>query len=192
MSICLPRLIFVQKRTSLEVSQALRQLLEKGVGGLVLDLRDNPGGLVSAVVGVTSQFVEGDVVLYEVDREGNKQAWNVEPGGLATKLPLVVLVNSHSASGSEVLAGALQDYKRAPLIGTKTFGKGSVNIIHTLGGGSALYVTRGRWLTPQGRLIEGQGLLPDIEVELTIEQRTQGLDPQLERAIQYLQGRPAS
>ncbi|MBA7607811.1 hypothetical protein ES703_14980 [subsurface metagenome] len=115
------------------------------------------------------------------------EEWKASSGGLAADLPLAVLVDGGSASGSEVLAGALQDHGRAPLIGTTTYGKGSVQLIHELSDGSALYVTWARWLTPNGHLIEGHGLTPDFEVPITEEDIAQGIDPQLERAIDYLE-----
>ena len=103
-------------------------------------------------------------------------------------MPLVILIDGGSASGSEVLAGALQDHGRATLIGTKTYGKGSVNVLYQLSSGSALYVTTARWLTPDHHMIEGEGITPDIEVEITEEDYASGLDPQLQSAIEHLQG----
>jgi carboxyl-terminal processing protease len=102
-------------------------------------------------------------------------------------MPLVVLIDGGSASGSEVLVGALQDHGRATLIGTKTYGKGSVNVLHQLSDNSAIYVTTARWLTPDRHLIEGKGITPDIEVEITEEDISSGRDPQLESAIEYLE-----
>ena len=107
------------------------------------------------------------MVLYEVDGQGNTiKEWRARPGGLACDLPLAVLVDGGSASGSEVLSGALQDYHRATIAGSKTFGKGSVNALRHLSDGSGLYITTGRWLTPDGHLIEGEGIEPDYKLEL--------------------------
>ena len=109
-------------------------------------------------------------------------------GGKAQERPIVILVDSHSASGSEVLSGALQDHKRALVMGTKTFGKGSVNMLFPLRDGSGLYLTTGRWLTPNGRPIEGKGLDPDVEAVTKPEDRASGKDPALDQALEYLKG----
>ena len=175
------------QRTPSELRDALQKAKEQGVKGIVLDLRGNPGGLLDATVQVASEFIEDGVVLYEVDGRGNRQELRARKGGTATKVPLAVLINGGSASGSEVLAGALQDYGRAPLIGMKTFGKGSVNIMRRLSDGSGLYITIARWHTPKGNVIEGKGLTPDFEVILTPEDRRTGTDTQLARALKYIQ-----
>jgi carboxyl-terminal processing protease len=175
-------------RTMDELTEALNGALQGDAQGIILDLRGNPGGYVDIVVDVAGEFLDGGIVLYVADSAGEIiEEWPASSGGLATDLPLVVLIDGGSASGSEVLAGAFQDYERAMLIGTNTYGKGSVNILHGLSDGSALYVTTARWLTPNGHLIEGVGLTPDIEVEITAEDIASGRDPQLESAINYLQ-----
>lgn len=173
-------------RTNEEIVEALRGLRQTGMQGLVLDLRRNPGGLLEETVRVTSQFLTSGAVLYEARADGPRKEWSVRPGGLATDIPLVILVDRGSASGSEVLAGALQDAGRAPLVGTRTFGKGTVNQVHEMSDQSALYVSIARWYTPKGRQIEGGGLQPDIEVALTDDDLSQGRDPQLERALDIL------
>jgi len=182
------QITYFSLRTDKEVSSVLSDALSRGATAIVLDLRGNPGGLLDTVVDMADEFLDGGTILYQADDEGNVVAeWKASSGGLADDLPLAVLVDGGSASGSEVLAGALQDHGRGPLIGTKTYGKGSVQIIHELSDGSALYVTSARWLTPNGHLIEGLGLTPDFEVPITEEDIAQGIDPQLERAIVYLQ-----
>jgi carboxyl-terminal processing protease len=168
------------------MASALNEMLAKGVVGIILDLRDNPGGTLDAAVSVASQFLKDGNVLYALDSKGQKETYAVKAGGLATDLSLAVLVNSNSASSSEVVAGALQDHERGVLIGTKTFGKGSVNHFRQLSDGSAIYITIGRWYTPNGRQIEGNGLTPDIVVERTQQDIEQGKDPQLDRAIEYI------
>lgn len=180
------------QRTGSEVQDALRQARGQSARGLILDLRNNPGGLLDQTVEVTSQFLEGGIAGYQVNRSGDRQELRLRGRGDAANTPMVVLVNGGSASGSELLAGAVQDRDRAVLIGTKTFGKGSVNHLRELSDGSALYVTIGRWLTPKGRQIEGNGLAPDIEVPITEDDLRNRRDAQLERAVQVLQARTAA
>ena len=151
--------------THKELRPVLKDMRQQGAEAIILDLRTNPGGILQVVVDVADEFLDGGVVLYEVDSSGERKEWKVESGGLATDVPLVVLVNSHSASGSEVLAGAIRDRNRAVIAGSKTFGKGSVTTFRLLEGGAALSVTIRRWLTPNGHLIEGEGLTPDFELE---------------------------
>lgn len=179
------RIFYFSQQTFHEVEKALKELMTKNPVGLILDLRYNPGGLLAAVVAVADQFLDRGVVVYELGRGSRKTPWNAAPGGLALDIPMVVLVNKYSASGSEVLAGALQDYGRALLVGTTTFGKGSVNVLYPLSDG-ALYLTKARWLTPKGRMIEGKGIRPDIFIELTPEDKEEGRDPQLQYAVDYL------
>jgi len=174
-------------KTSDELTTALSDAIQSGAWGIILDLRGNPGGYLDVTVDVASEFLDGGIVLYEADEAGNIiKEWTAKSGGLAIDLPIVVLVDGGSASGSEVLAGALQDRGRATLIGTETFGKGSVNVVRKLSDGSALVVTTARWLTPDHHMIEGVGLTPDMEVNITIDDIASGIDPQLESAIQYL------
>jgi len=179
------RISFFSEKVKDQIVPVLEGFVKSDVKGLVLDLRNNPGGLLDETISVASQFLKDGVVAYQVDRDGKKTAFNVRPGGAATEVPLVVLVNKGSASASEILAGAIQDRGRGIIIGEETFGKGSVNRFHELSDGSALYVTFARWITPKERLIEGKGLLPDIELPLTEEDRLAGRDVQLERAQEY-------
>jgi len=157
---------YFSQRTGKELSLVLRDITQKASIGIILDLRSNPGGSLEAVVDVASHFLTEGVVVNVVDSQGKYTTMIVKHNEITTDLPLVILVDSYSASGSEVLAGALQDYARATLAGTKTYGKGSVNILRQLKDGSGLYITTARWLTPNGRLIEGEGLYPDYELEL--------------------------
>lgn len=174
-------------RTGSEITSALEDIIADDVSGIILDLRDNPGGVLKAAVAVASQFLEEGIVVYVIDGEGNEEEWRVEEGGLATKLPLVVLVNSNSASSSEVVAGALQDHMRGIVIGTQTLGKGTVNHFRELSDGSAIYITSARWYTPNRQQIEGQGITPDEIIEITEDDLARGYDPQLERAIEYIE-----
>jgi len=155
------------ERTDDELSEVLKDLDEDTTEAIILDLRGNPGGILSIVVKVASHFLDDGIVATMRDNRGELTNYEVIKSGQKTELPIVVLVDSSSASGSEVLAGALQDYDRAVIAGTTTFGKGSVNVLQELADGSGLYITIARWLTPDGRLIEGQGIEPDIELELT-------------------------
>jgi carboxyl-terminal processing protease len=161
------------ERTDEELSPVLQSMTQEAATGIILDLRSNPGGLLHTVVDVASRFLKEGVVVDVVDNQGNHTTSTVEPKGTTTDLPLVVLVDSFSASGSEVLAGALQDYARATIAGTRTYGKGSVNILHQLKDGSGLYITTARWFTPNGRPIEGEGIDPDYELELEGEDAIQ-------------------
>jgi carboxyl-terminal processing protease len=151
----------------------------KGAKGIVLDLRNNPGGLLDAAADVASQFLAMGLVAKVVDNEGNESVVPVNRGGIATHLPLIVLVDGGSASASEIVAGALQDYGRAKLAGSQTFGKGSVQVVRELSDGSALHITAYRWLTPFGRPIDGVGLTPDFVLDLKDEAL-------VDWAIQYL------
>jgi carboxyl-terminal processing protease len=164
---------YFSERTAGELSSVLESITQQAAVGIILDLRSNPGGLLDAVIDVAGFFLRQGVVIDVVDNEGNHVASSVKPGEITTDLPLVVLVDGYSASGSEVLAGALQDYGRATVAGTKTYGKGSVNVLRQLKDGSGLYITSARWLTPKGRLIEGEGLYPDYELELEDEDAIQ-------------------
>lgn len=162
------------EHTSLEMLQAVMDLEAAGAEGIILDMRGNPGGLLDSVVNISGLFLEdGEVLADVVDNEGNHQVYRVDEAPVTTDLPMVVLVDGYSASGSELLAGALQDYGRAVIAGSTTFGKGSVNILQQLDDGSGLYITSARWLTPNGRLIEGEGIYPDYELELEGEEAIQ-------------------
>ncbi|MFQ5826100.1 MAG: S41 family peptidase [Dehalococcoidia bacterium] len=189
------QILYFSLRTHQEIRAVLNDLPRQGVKGILLDLRNNPGGVLQAVVEVADEFLEEGIILYQLDNKGEKKTWVAQKGGLATGLPLAVLVNGNSASGSEVLAGAFQD-RDIPIFGTQTYGKGSVNVLYPLEDGAALYLTTARWLTPKGRRIEGEGLTPNIVVERTDEDVAQGNDPQLDRALSYLrdqiQSRPTA
>ena len=176
---------FLQK-TNQELLTELKSLTEQGkMEGLVIDLRNNPGGLLDTAVTVASQFLDKGMVVDVIDGDGKHYPERVKPGGVATTIPVIVLVNKGSASASEVLAGALQDYDRAKVVGTKTYGKGSVQIITNLKDGSALHITIARWYTPNGRLIDGVGLTPDIPSELEGEEL-------VDWAVNYLKNKVAN
>ena len=178
------RLLSFTETTNQEVQEALFRFESLGGVGLVLDLRNNPGGLLRSVIDVTSQFLDNGLVLYELDSQGRRVDWNVRSGGKGKNIPMVVLVNEFSASASEVLAGAIIDHGRAPVVGTTTFGKGSVNTLRQLSDSSGIYFTIARWFTPNGTLIEGEGIVPDVAIETSSEDDE---DVLLDRAIEILQ-----
>jgi carboxyl-terminal processing protease len=175
------------ERTAEELREAIVDLRDQGAARYILDLRNNGGGLLPAAIDVASQFLQDGVVLYERSANGEEQSYPVVRGGLLYHEPLIVLVNGGTASASEIVAGALQDYGRGELVGTKTFGKASVQLIFDLSDGSSIHVTSARWLTPERQEIDGVGLTPDIVVEITDQDRQAQRDPQLERAIERLQ-----
>ena len=175
-------------RTQSELAPFLEATKNAGLVQLIVDLRGNPGGLLTATVDTVGEFIDGGLVLTEVDREGQRRAFGAQRGGKGVDLTVVLLVNGGSASGSEVMAAALQDHGRGVVIGEQTLGKGTVNIPRGLSDGSVLYVSIARWLTPNGELIEGVGVIPDIIVEPTDEDFQARRDVQLFAAIDFLRG----
>lgn len=173
-------------RTNTELIDALEDLQDGGMTHLVVDLRGNGGGLFDAAIDVSSRFLRDGVVVYQTEKDGHQQAYKVKGGPTIVELPLVLLVDGGTASASEIVAGALQDHGRAALVGQKTYGKGSVQQAFDLSDGSSVHITASKWLTPNRRQIDQQGLVPDLEVLITDEDRDQGRDTQLERALEYL------
>ena len=166
----------------------LTEMLKQAPAGLILDLRGNPGGLLDAAIAVASEFVGEGLITEERFRDGTTTTYNALPGGVATSptLPLIVLVNGASASASEIVAGAVQDSGRGVLLGTQTYGKGSVQIPHRLSDGSQLRVTTAHWFTPGGRDIHEQGLNPDVEEPFSWDEYNAGNDTQLKRALELI------
>jgi len=170
-----------------EFTAALEDLMDQEPVGMILDLRNNPGGERDTAVEITSQFIGDGVIMYQEYGDGSRDSFEAVKGGLATDIPLVVLINEGSASGSEIVAGAIQDYERGILVGMVSFGKGSVqNWIPLVDDQGLVRVTIARWLTPNGRTIHELGVEPDIEVEYTEEDFLNELDPQLDKAIEIL------
>ena len=165
------RITSFNEQTQPGVEQGLKELragIGDGMKGLVLDLRNNPGGLLEQAVSVSSSFLErGEIVSTRGRRADNASRFNAETGDLLDGLPMVVLINGGSASASEIVAGALQDHRRAVVLGTRSFGKGSVQSIVPLPGDRAMRLTTARYYTPSGRSIQAKGIEPDIEVERT-------------------------
>ncbi len=176
--------------TSEQFRDAVDKLEAKGEEGLIIDLRDNGGGLLDTAVDMLDRLLPEGLVVYSMDKGGNKQEYNAKGPDKFDK-PLVVLVNGKSASASEVFSGALQDKKAGKLLGTKTFGKGIVQGIFALQDGSAVKMTTSKYYTPNGRNIHGKGLTPDIEVELSeklekLPVSGKKVDNQIKAAYDYL------
>ena len=152
-------------KTAVELADAIVQAKAQGAVGLLLDMRNNPGGLLNIAVDVASQFLDGGLVVSMKGRQLQFEDSLYASSGNATDLPLVVLINEGSASASEIVAGAVQDRKRGPLVGTKSYGKGSVQSLYALPDNAGMYVTIARYTTPSGRIIDHKGLLPDYVVE---------------------------
>jgi carboxyl-terminal processing protease len=181
------KLFRFSKNSPEEFGESLKDLLDQNPKGLILDLRNNPGGFRDQAVEITSQFIGDGVIMYQEYGDGRRETFEAEKGGLATDIPLVVLVNEGSASGSEIVAGAIQDYQRGTIVGMVTFGKGSVqNWIPLVDEQGLVRVTTARWLTPNERVIHELGVVPDIEVDLTEEDFLAEIDPQLDKALEIL------
>jgi len=180
-------LFFFNQDTSELFAEAVNEMITSDVDGIVLDLRGNPGGLLSMAVAVAQEWAGQQVVVQEKIQDENS-AFNGRGSARLADIPTVVLVNAGSASASEIVAGALQDYDLATIVGMQTFGKGSVQDYRQLPGGSAMKLTIAEWLTPNGRTIHEIGITPDVEIDYTIEDYYAGVDPQLEVAIQIIQG----
>lgn len=183
------------ERTESEWSEAVSDLLAKSPDGVILDVRNNPGGFLDGAVFIASEFLDsGDVVIQENNQE-QRFPYKVNRAGKLLKLPLTVLINKGSASASEIVAGALQDRSRAKLVGEKSFGKGTIQEAEDLPGGVGIHITTARWLTPDGRWVnDTEGLEPDIKVEIpkdaddkTLEGLPAGRqDPQMDKALELL------
>ena len=172
--------------TATDFHNQLSQLMAQNPKALVLDLRDNGGGYLDAGIAIASEFIDHGVIVTEKYSDGTKDPHNTIPGGLATSIPLVVLVNGNTASASEIVAGAIQDDGRGKLVGELTYGKGSVQNWIPLSDGGTARITIAKWLTPNGRTIDKIGLTPDLVVKMTQADVSAGLDPQLDAAVQLL------
>ena len=170
-----------------DFSQAVTQLLGQGADNLIIDLRNNTGGYVDSAIDITSIFLEEKVVLIEEWGDGTTKDYLTSKDPITLDTPLYILVNKGTASASEITAGALQDYNRAILIGTTTFGKGLIqNWIPLKGDNGAIRISIAHWLTPYGRQIQDLGLTPDIEIEFTETDYYNNIDTQLEKAIEEI------
>ncbi len=172
-------------RTPQELNDQIAAAAERGVRGLILDVRGNPGGLLVETAQTADMFLDEGIIVTQVDRDGTQRSISARDGTV-TDLPIVVVQDEFSASGSELLAAALQDNGRATVVGTRSFGKGTVNHARELSNGGAVYVSIARWLTPAGNQIEGAGVSPDVPVTLTADDIEGGRDVALFRAIDAL------
>lgn len=187
------QLTMFDENTGKNFDKKLKELKDKGMKGLVLDLRSNPGGLLDTCVDVTSNFVEKDKTIVSTkDKQGNEKAYKSK-GGMAIGMPLVILTNEGTASASEILSGAVKDYKAGTLIGTTTFGKGVVQTMLPYKDGTALKVTISKYFTPNGEDIHKKGVKPDIEVlypqELLEKPYERATDPQFNKALEIIKGK---
>jgi len=167
--------------------QAVEKLLANGDNEIILDLRNDPGGYLDTAVSIASNWIDpGQTVVQEQDYQGNIKKYPAAGTTRLKGIKTIVLVNDGSASASEILSGSLQDYKLATLVGTKTFGKGSVQELSTLSDNSELKITVAKWLTPNSRQINHVGLEPDVKVDLTPDDANAGKDPQMDKALELL------
>ena len=173
-------------QTDSEWDMAVSDILARKVMGVVVDMRNNPGGLLSSAVHLASDFIRGTVVRQEF-ADGNVEPLAADHEGKLLKIPLTVLVNAGSASASEIFAGAIQDANRAKIVGEKTFGKGTVQDVVDFAGGSGLHITIAKWLTPKGKSISNVGITPDTIIEFPLQdEEEQKEDPQLNKALEIL------
>lgn len=169
--------------TSIEFRSIVNDLVLKSPDVVILDLRNNPGGFVDAAVDMASEWIPDGPILLEQSQDGRRTSINSTGSGRLADQPTIILINQGSASASEIVAGALQDRKKAMLIGETSFGKGSVQDVHFFSDGSSLKLTISLWLTPEGRTIDETGIQPDQVVPMTIEDYQAGVDPQLDAAF---------
>lgn len=171
-------------KTDSEWDSAVNEVLGRQTDGVIVDMRNNPGGLLSSSIHLASEFMTGTVAQQEF-ADGSVVKLPADHVGKLLKMPVVVLVNSGSASAAEIFAGAIQDSKKGKIVGEKSFGKGTVQDVVDLPGGAGLHVTVAKWLTPKGNSINGSGIVPDVIIEFPSD--SQGdLDPQLEKALEIV------
>jgi carboxyl-terminal processing protease len=181
------QLINFGEKTHQDLRNILKDLLRQKPVGLILDMRNNGGGYLNTAIDVASEFVSQSPIMYEEFGDGERIIYKAKPNGLATEIPLVVLINEGTASASEITAGAIQDYGRGVLVGKTSYGKGSVqNWVALQNDQGAIRVTIASWLTPNERQINSLGLEPDYEIEITEEDIQAERDTQLEKAIELL------
>ena len=175
---------FISRNAAMEFQNALNEM--KAKDGIIIDLRSNPGGLLTNAIYIADMLLSNKVIVSTVDRDGYKDTTN-SASQIITDQPIVVLINGGSASASEILSGALKDNKRATIVGKKSFGKGLVQEINKLPDGSALHITIQKYLTPDGTDIHKKGIIPDYSVDITADDIKNNKDPQLQKACEILQ-----
>jgi len=175
------------ERTPSEWDSAVSEILASGSAAMILDLRNNPGGFLDDAVYIGSEFLDGGNVVLQENYQKQRTPYPVNRMGKLLKLPMVVLINKGSASAAEIVAGALQDRKRAQLVGEQSFGKGTIQETADLEGGTGIHITTARWLTPNGRWVnDTEGLTPDVKVVLDPNSTDPTKDPQLDKALEIL------
>lgn len=179
-------LLYFNENTLADWNQTVQRVITQNPKGIILDLRNNPGGFLNTAIEVAGEWVDGKTVVKEQLRDGSKVEHKAERQARFAGIPTVVLVNGGSASGAEIVAGALQDYGVAKLVGQTTFGKGSVQDLKQFSDGSSVKLTIAEWLTPNDRNINKEGIKPDVEVERTREDYDANRDPQLDKALEIL------
>lgn len=178
------------ENTYKEFNEATNQIITKGSKGIVLDLRNNPGGLLDKAVEIASRMIpNGKIVVSEEDSQGKKKNLMTLGGDKLSSIPTVAIINEGSASASEILAGALRDNQGVTLIGQKSFGKGSVQELMSLPNGSSVKITIAKWLTPNGDYIMEKGIEPEIKVDMTADDFNNNRDPQLDKAVEIIKNK---
>jgi len=172
--------------TSELFKQAAAEAIEKNPKGIILDLRNNPGGYLETAIDVASEWVDQGIIVTEQFSPEKKNEYSHRGRARLKDFPTVVLVNQGSASASEIVSGALKDNGKATIVGMKTFGKGSVQTLEEMQDGSSVKITVAKWLTPKGYNINHEGIAPDVEVDLTLEDYNKSIDPQMNKAVEIL------
>ncbi|MDX1614404.1 MAG: S41 family peptidase [Candidatus Promineifilaceae bacterium] len=180
------------ENTPQQLQETLEELMAERPVGLILDLRGNPGGGLDTAIDVAEQFLDSGPVLIQRFGDGRERVFRATDDGAAEEVPLVVLIDEGSASASEVLASAIRDRERGTLIGTTSFGKGTIQTWHELSNGGGVRITFARWLTPDGEWVHESGIQPDFTIEAPAEPLAEGPDRQLESAVNFLLGIPVT
>ncbi len=176
------------KNADAEFDKAAKEITKSKADRIILDLRNNPGGLLDSAVNIAGYFLDANkIVTTEKFGDGKEQIYKTQPNGILKNYPLIILINEGSASASEILSGAIKDNRGVTLVGKKSFGKGSVQEVRDLPEGASLKITIAKWYTPKGISISAQGITPDVQVELTEDDFKHNKDPQLDKAKQLIQ-----